>query len=94
MATRLGLGLLPVPGIGTAGIQPGDPVTYTEFATLTGRPGAVRPAATACARNAAALFVPCHRVLRSDGSLGGYRWGLAAKKWLIGHERRLAETDS
>ncbi|MEU4712555.1 MGMT family protein, partial [Micromonospora purpureochromogenes] len=53
------------------------------------RPAAVRAAAAACARNAAALFVPCHRVLRTDGTLGGYRWGLDVKEWLLGHERRL-----
>jgi methylated-DNA-[protein]-cysteine S-methyltransferase len=62
------------------------PVTYTEFATLSGRPAAVRAAAQACARNAAALFVPCHRVLRTDGSLGGFRWGLPVKRWLLDHE--------
>jgi methylated-DNA-[protein]-cysteine S-methyltransferase len=67
-------------------VKPGDPVTYTDFAALAGRPRAVRAAAAACARNAAALFVPCHRVLRTDGSLGGYRWGLPVKKWLLGHE--------
>lgn len=70
-------------------VKPGDPVTYTGFAALAGRPPAVRAAAAACARNAVALFVPCHRVLRTDGSLGGYRWGLEVKKWLLGHERRL-----
>jgi methylated-DNA-[protein]-cysteine S-methyltransferase len=67
-------------------VKPGHPVTYTGFAALTGRPRAVRAAASACARNAAALFVPCHRVLRTDGSLGGYRWGVDVKKWLLGHE--------
>ncbi|MDG4806125.1 methylated-DNA--[protein]-cysteine S-methyltransferase [Micromonospora sp. WMMD1120] len=70
-------------------VPPGAPVTYTGYATLAGRPPAVRAAAAACARNAAALFVPCHRVLRTDGTLGGYRWGLDVKKWLLGHERRL-----
>ncbi|MFI7604139.1 methylated-DNA--[protein]-cysteine S-methyltransferase [Micromonospora sp. NPDC049366] len=70
-------------------VKPGEPVTYTVFAGLAGRPLAVRAAAAACARNAAALFVPCHRVLRTDGTLGGYRWGLDVKKWLLGHERRL-----
>ncbi|MFU8851627.1 methylated-DNA--[protein]-cysteine S-methyltransferase [Micromonospora sp. SL1-18] len=69
-------------------VKPGEPVTYTGFAELAGRPAAVRAAAAACARNAAALFVPCHRVLRTDGTLGGYRWGLDVKKWLLGHERR------
>ena len=68
-------------------IKPGAPVTYTAFAELSGRPAAVRGAASACARNAAALFVPCHRVLRTDGSLGGYRWGLPAKRWLLDHEQ-------
>jgi methylated-DNA-[protein]-cysteine S-methyltransferase len=67
-------------------IKAGAPVTYTAFAGLTGRPRAVRAAAAACARNAVALYVPCHRVLRTDGGLGGYRWGLDVKKWLLGHE--------
>ncbi|RKN44486.1 methylated-DNA--[protein]-cysteine S-methyltransferase [Micromonospora endolithica] len=70
-------------------VKPGEPVTYTAYAGLAGRPAAVRAAAAACARNAAALFVPCHRVLRTDGTLGGYRWGLDVKKWLLGHEGRL-----
>jgi methylated-DNA-[protein]-cysteine S-methyltransferase len=69
-------------------IKPGEPVTYTGFAALAGRPAAVRAAAAACARNPAALFVPCHRVLRTDGSLGGYRWGLPVKTWLLSHEAR------
>lgn len=67
-------------------VPAGQPVTYTEFAAVAGRPSAVRAAATACARNAAALFVPCHRVLRIGGALGGFRWGLDAKRWLIEHE--------
>jgi methylated-DNA-[protein]-cysteine S-methyltransferase len=69
-------------------VKPGAPVTYTEYAALAGRPSAVRAAAQACARNAAAPFVPCHRVLRTDGTLGGYRYGLEVKKWLLGHEMR------
>ncbi|MFI5496513.1 methylated-DNA--[protein]-cysteine S-methyltransferase [Actinoplanes sp. NPDC051859] len=68
-------------------IKPGAPVTYTRFAELAGRPAAIRAAATACARNAAALFVPCHRVLGTDGTLRGYRWGLDVKTWLLAHER-------
>jgi methylated-DNA-[protein]-cysteine S-methyltransferase len=74
-------------------VKPGEPVTYTGYAALAGRPAAVRAAAMACARNAAALFVPCHRVLRTDGTLGGFRWGLEVKKWLLGHERRLPVTE-
>jgi methylated-DNA-[protein]-cysteine S-methyltransferase len=67
-------------------IKPGEPVTYTGFAALAGRPAAIRAAAMACARNPVALFTPCHRVLRTDGSLGGYRWGLPVKQWLLDHE--------
>jgi methylated-DNA-[protein]-cysteine S-methyltransferase len=69
-------------------IKPGSPLTYTEFAALAGRPAAVRAAAMACARNPVALFTPCHRVLRADGTLGGYRWGLPVKTYLLDHERR------
>jgi methylated-DNA-[protein]-cysteine S-methyltransferase len=67
-------------------VPAGKPLTYSDFAALCGRPAAVRAAATACARNAAALFVPCHRVLRIGGALGGFRWGLPAKRWLLDHE--------
>ncbi|HLT09949.1 MAG TPA: methylated-DNA--[protein]-cysteine S-methyltransferase [Micromonosporaceae bacterium] len=69
-------------------VAPGERVTYTELASRAGNPAAVRAAAQACARNAAALFVPCHRVIRTDGGLGGFRWGLAAKQWLLAHESR------
>jgi methylated-DNA-[protein]-cysteine S-methyltransferase len=69
-------------------VAPGEPVSYAEFAARTGNPAAIRAAAQACARNAAALFVPCHRVVRSDGSLGGFRWGLDVKRWLLAHEAR------
>ena len=69
-------------------IKPGAPLTYTQFAVHSGRPAAVRAAAMACARNPTALFTPCHRVLRADGTLGGYRWGLPVKASLLDHERR------
>jgi len=68
------------------GILPGRPLTYTEFAEALGRPSAVRAAAAICARNAPALFVPCHRVLRSDGTLGGFAWGLDVKRSLLARE--------
>lgn len=68
--------------------KPGDPLTYTALAARAGRPAAVRAAANACARNEAALFVPCHRVVRTDGGLGGYRWGTGVKRWLLDHEHR------
>ncbi len=67
-------------------VAPGRPLTYTEFAAALGQPRAVRAAASICARNAPALFVPCHRVLRSDGSLGGFAWGLAVKQSLLARE--------
>ncbi|ROS76472.1 methylated-DNA--[protein]-cysteine S-methyltransferase [Cellulomonas sp. PhB143] len=68
-------------------VAPGEPVSYAEYAARCGRPAAVRAAAGACAQNAAALFVPCHRVLRTDGSLGGFRYGLPVKESLLARER-------
>jgi methylated-DNA-[protein]-cysteine S-methyltransferase len=67
-------------------IAPGRPLTYSEFAAELGSPSAVRAAASICARNAPALFVPCHRVLRTDGSLGGFAWGLPVKRRLLDRE--------
>ncbi|UWX97044.1 methylated-DNA--[protein]-cysteine S-methyltransferase [Arthrobacter zhaoxinii] len=57
--------------------------TYAGIAALTGNPGAVRAVGTACGRNPLPLVIPCHRVLRSDGTTGGYRGGPAAKKILL-----------
>jgi methylated-DNA-[protein]-cysteine S-methyltransferase len=71
-------------------VPAGTPDTYASFAARCGRPTAVRAAANACARNAAALFVPCHRVLGSDGGLGGFRWGTPVKRRLLDHEARHA----
>ncbi len=67
-------------------IAPGRPLTYTEFAAELGSPSAVRAAASICARNAPALFVPCHRVLRTGGALGGFAWGLEVKRSLLARE--------
>ncbi|WP_345751307.1 methylated-DNA--[protein]-cysteine S-methyltransferase [Microbacterium rhizophilus] len=67
-------------------IAPGAPLTYTGFAARLGSPRAVRAAASICARNAPALFVPCHRVLRGDGTLGGFAWGLDVKRALLARE--------
>jgi methylated-DNA-[protein]-cysteine S-methyltransferase len=72
------------------GVAPGERVTYTQYAARAGRPAAVRAAAAACAMNAAALFVPCHRVLRTDGSLGGFRYGLPVKESLLAREAAAA----
>ena len=67
-------------------ITPGKPLSYSEFAIELGSPSAVRAAAPICARIAPALFVPCHRVLRSDGSLGGFAWGIDVKRALLARE--------
>lgn len=67
-------------------ILPGRPLSYAAFAAELGSPQAVRAAAGICARNAPALFVPCHRVLRGDGSLGGFAWGVAVKRSLLERE--------
>ncbi|EIC08887.1 methylated-DNA--[protein]-cysteine S-methyltransferase [Microbacterium sp. MRS-1] len=67
-------------------IAAGHPLTYAEFAAALGRPAAVRAAASICARNAPALFVPCHRVLRTGGGLGGFAWGLDVKRALLARE--------
>lgn len=67
-------------------IPGGETWSYAELATKAGRPTAARAAGTACARNLVAPFVPCHRVVRSDGSLGGYAFGLDVKRWLLSLE--------
>lgn len=65
----------------------GSTETYTEVAAATGSPRAVRAVGSACAHNPVPILVPCHRVLRSDGAVGGYLGGTAAKEWLLAHER-------
>ncbi|GAA4546405.1 methylated-DNA--[protein]-cysteine S-methyltransferase [Amycolatopsis samaneae] len=67
-------------------VPAGKPVSYAGYAELTGNPAAVRAAASACARNAAALFVPCHRVVKTGGAIGNFRWGVDTKRWLLDHE--------
>jgi AraC family transcriptional regulator of adaptative response/methylated-DNA-[protein]-cysteine methyltransferase len=67
-------------------VPAGTTVSYTELARRIGRPAAVRAVAHACATNAIAVLVPCHRAVRSDGSLAGYRWGLARKRTLLERE--------
>jgi AraC family transcriptional regulator, regulatory protein of adaptative response / methylated-DNA-[protein]-cysteine methyltransferase len=67
-------------------IPPGQTTTYREIAAALGRPQAVRAVAQACASNRLALLVPCHRVIRSDGDLAGYRWGVEKKRALLARE--------
>jgi AraC family transcriptional regulator, regulatory protein of adaptative response / methylated-DNA-[protein]-cysteine methyltransferase len=67
-------------------IPAGETVSYTELARHIGAPTAVRAVASACAANVLAVAIPCHRVVRQDGGLSGYRWGVARKKTLIERE--------
>lgn len=71
-------------------IPPGQTRSYRQVAEAVGAPAAVRAVASACASNRVALVVPCHRVVRSDGALGGYRWGLAVKHALLDAEHTAA----
>ena len=66
----------------------GTTISYADLAAAIGRPSAARAVAAACAANELAIVVPCHRVVRSDGSLSGYRWGLERKRALLDRERR------
>ena len=71
-------------------IPAGSTWSYSELATKAGRPAAVRAAGQGCALNRVAPFVPCHRVVRSDGSMGGYAYGLPTKRALLAFERGAA----
>jgi AraC family transcriptional regulator of adaptative response/methylated-DNA-[protein]-cysteine methyltransferase len=93
------LGKLPVSLHGTAfqvkvwnylqTIPNGSVQSYSEVAKAIGHPKATRAVASACAANHIALVVPCHRVIRGDGGLGGYRWGLERKRALLDTERKV-----
>lgn len=67
-------------------IPAGQTRTYSQIAQALDAPKAVRAVASACAANALAILIPCHRVVRSDGNLAGYRWGLARKQYLLHRE--------
>lgn len=69
-------------------IPPGQTVSYAELAQRIGQPSAARAVASACAANPLAVAVPCHRVVRSDGGLSGYRWGVDRKQSLLEREGR------
>lgn len=73
-------------------IAPGHTLSYTELAERIGAPRAVRAVAGACAANPLAVAIPCHRVLRRDGTLAGYRWGEARKRHLLDREAQLGHT--
>jgi AraC family transcriptional regulator of adaptative response/methylated-DNA-[protein]-cysteine methyltransferase len=69
-------------------IPAGQTVSYTDIAQRIGAPKAVRAVASACAANSLAVAIPCHRVLRSDGNLSGYRWGIERKAELLRRESK------
>ncbi len=73
-------------------IPPGQTLSYAQLAESIGRPSAARAVARACAQNRLAVIVPCHRIIRGDGSLGGYRWGLPRKQALLETERTAPQT--
>ena len=66
----------------------GQCISYGELARRVKKPRAVRAVASAVGKNPIAVFVPCHRVIASDGGLGGYAWGLKMKRWLLKHEQK------
>lgn len=70
-------------------IPAGCTLSYSELATAIGSPRAVRAVASACAANALAVAIPCHRIIRQDGALSGYRWGIERKRELLAREARL-----
>jgi AraC family transcriptional regulator of adaptative response/methylated-DNA-[protein]-cysteine methyltransferase len=96
-APRIGLAL-PLDMRGTAfqqrvwqalrDIPPGETLSYAELARRIGAPRAVRAVAGACAANPLAVAIPCHRVVRSDGALAGYRWGIERKRALLEREAK------
>jgi AraC family transcriptional regulator of adaptative response/methylated-DNA-[protein]-cysteine methyltransferase len=69
-------------------IPAGSTATYADIAGRIGQPKSVRAAAMACGANALAVAIPCHRVIRTDGSLSGYRWGVERKGELLRRERK------
>ena len=69
-------------------ISRGEVRSYSDVAKGIGNERATRAVANACGRNPISLAIPCHRVVREGGALGGYRWGIERKQWLLDHERR------
>jgi O-6-methylguanine DNA methyltransferase len=72
----------------------GSVCTYDEIADRISCPRGARAVANACANNKACLIIPCHRIVRKDGSLGGYRWGLERKASLLQHEKETLEKNT
>ena len=68
-------------------IPSGQHLSYSGLAERCGKPKAARAAASACAQNPISLFIPCHRIIAKSGALGGYRWGIDKKQWLLNWEK-------
>jgi AraC family transcriptional regulator of adaptative response/methylated-DNA-[protein]-cysteine methyltransferase len=75
-------------------IPPGETRSYQAIAREVGRPAGARAVAGACASNRVALVIPCHRVVRETGELGGYRWGVERKRQILEQERRQRDSRS
>ncbi len=73
-------------------IPVGETRSYSEIAAAIGQPTASRAVANACAKNPVALVIPCHRIIRRDGGLGGYRWGIERKRALLDGERSFKDS--
>lgn len=65
----------------------GETLSYSQLAEAIGRPKSVRAVANACANNEVSLLIPCHRIVRKNGDLSGYRWGVERKEWLLAMEQ-------
>ena len=70
-------------------VKGGKVLSYADLADNAGSPAALRAAGSACAKNAIALVVPCHRIVKTGGALGNYAYGLSKKEWLLRHENAL-----
>jgi AraC family transcriptional regulator of adaptative response/methylated-DNA-[protein]-cysteine methyltransferase len=75
------------------GVRPGEPVTYATLARAVGSPQAAQAVGAACAANRLAVAIPCHRAVREDGGLAGYRWGVERKRALLATERARVTRD-
>ncbi|MBU0945190.1 MAG: methylated-DNA--[protein]-cysteine S-methyltransferase [Proteobacteria bacterium] len=75
-------------------IPPGTTLTYSELGERIGRPKSARAVANACGANPVAVLIPCHRIIRRDGSVGGYRWGIKRKRILLEREQMAKKKDT
>lgn len=75
-------------------IPPGETASYKTIAERIGAPSSTRAVASACGANSLAIVVPCHRVVRTDGALSGYRWGTDRKRALLDRERRCSTSEA